>query len=140
MRELCQYSQNVFYNSSVSLYISPSETGCNDYNFINPMFIHNTYPISSRWVYALTFLRSAFMDKGTGQIYALVLPRWADGKSLLSPCPYRLFQLSGSYCFKLLFANSSEHFVRIILFFLFCKRVNQRQYLLADYNECLLFP
>ena len=45
------------------------------------------YPISSHWVYALTFLHPAFMEKGTGQTCALRLPLWADGEDLLVPVP-----------------------------------------------------
>ena len=59
--------------------------------------------------------------------------------SSLSPCHYRLILFSCSR-FQLLPADRSEDLPRIVVFFLFCKRMDQRQYLLADYDQCLHLP
>ena len=80
-----------------------------------------------------------FMDKGTGQTCAFLLPHRADGGTLLVPCHYRLILLSGSR-FHLLPADISEHFLRIVALFLLGKRMNQGQYLLTDDDERLHLP
>lgn len=46
-----------------------------------------TYPTSSRWVLRPDIPSFCFMDKGTGQSCALLLPLWADGGILLAPVP-----------------------------------------------------
>lgn len=90
------------------------------------------YPISSHWVFALTFLHSALWIKARGR---LVLDCCLIGlmeDSSLSPCHYRLILLSGSL-FHLLPADISEYFLRIVFLLLLCKRMDQRQYLLTHY-------
>ena len=86
-----------------------------------------------------------FMDKGTGQTCAFVLPHWADGGNLLVPVPLPAILLSGGRL-ELLPANISEYLIRIIVFLFLGKRMYDGEYLLADYYKCLhlteriLFP
>ena len=50
-----------------------------------------TYPISSRWVYALTFLHSALWIKARGRLVLECCLIGLMEESSLSPCHYRLF-------------------------------------------------
>lgn len=54
------------------------------------------YPISSHWVYALTFLHSALWIKARGRLVLLCCLVGLMEDSSLSPCHYRLSLLSGS--------------------------------------------
>ena len=94
------------------------------------------YPISSRWVYALTFLPSALWIKAQGRLVLLCCLIGLMEVSSLSPCHYRLSLSSGSR-FELLPADISEYLLRIVALFLLRKRMDQRQYLLAHYDQRL---
>ena len=94
------------------------------------------YPISSHWVYALTFLHSALWIKARGRLVLKCCLVGLMESSSLSPCHYRLTLSSGSR-FKLLPADISEHLLRIVALFLLRKRMDQRQYLLTHYDQRL---
>lgn len=95
-----------------------------------------TYPTSSRWVFALTFLPSALWIKARGRLVLSCCLFGLMEDPSLSPCHYRLSFFSGS-CFKLFPADISEYFFRVVVFLFLGKRVDQRQYLFADYDQCL---
>lgn len=94
------------------------------------------YPISSLWVYALTFLHSALWIKARGRLVLKCCLFGLMEVPSLSPCHYRLSLSSGSR-FELLPADSSEYLLRIVTLFLLRKRMDQRQYLLAHYDQRL---
>ena len=56
-----------------------------------------TYPTSSRWVHALTFLHSALWIKARGSLVLLCCLCGLMEGSSLSPCHYRLSLWSGSH-------------------------------------------
>ena len=66
-----------------------------------------------------------FMDKARGRLVLSCCLIGLMEDSSLSPCHYRLILLSGSR-FQLLPADLSEYFLRIVVFFLFRKRMDQR--------------
>lgn len=47
----------------------------------------NADPISTHRIKVLTFLHSAYMDKGTGRDYACKQPQWTNGGNLPDPVP-----------------------------------------------------
>ena len=94
------------------------------------------YPISSHWIYALTFLHSALWIKARGSLVLVCCLIGLMEESPLSPCHYRLSLSSGSR-FELLSADSSEYLLRIVALFLLRERMDQRQYLLTHYDQCL---
>ena len=75
------------------------------------------YPISSQWIYDLTFLHSALWIKARGSLVLVCGLMGLMEESPLSPCHYRLSLSSGSR-FELLSADSSEYLLRIVALFL----------------------
>lgn len=133
--EICQYiSRHIFV--FVFLYHHPL---MDVMTIISAAAYPYTYPISSRWVYALTFLHSALWIKARDRLVLNCCLFGLMEVSSLSPRHYRLPLFSGG-SFQLLSADIPKYFVRIILLFLLCQRMDQRQYLLADNDKRLHLP
>ena len=94
------------------------------------------YPISSLWVFALTFLHSALWIKAQGRLVLLCCLVGLMEDSSFSLCLYRL-SLWSRNLFELLPADMPEYLLRFVALFLLRKRMDYRQYLLTHYNQCL---
>ena len=97
-------------------------------------------PISSHRINVLTFLHSAYMDKGTGQQNALLQPQRANGGVLPAPVPLPAVWCGTTSCRrKLGFADLAEYLPSIVKLLFLCQCVDQGQQFLADHDQRLHF-